>query len=316
MEQRRKNITLIVILGLLIVCSLALALVKESGSGSLVDKTLFSIGDPAAVDRIEIQSKGSEVSLFKQDETWMLNDTLKAEQNLVTVLLSLLRDVEVTRRAPKASESSIRNQLLEDGFKVSVYGKDELVQTFYAAGNDTKTVSYMMSSEDQQPYIMSIPGYGSYVAGIFEIPFNDWRDRLILSSTWRSLQMLDLQYAEFPQYSFKIQFNREFLEVADMKDVDTTRMMSYIEGFNYLQADRFIDAGQQPQYDSLLQTPSTVSIQIRDINKVSSKSLRFYPLLPNDPMMLAYVEEDQQMVLFETDRIQNLFAVKDDFRLK
>jgi hypothetical protein len=32
-------------------------------------------------------------------------------------------------------------------------------------------------------------------------------------------------------------------------------------------------------------------------------------------MMLAYIEEDRQMVLFRTERIQGLFAVKSDFEL-
>ena len=64
----------------------------------------------------------------------------------------------------------------------------------------------MMPVDENQPMIVNIPGYESYVAGIFEIPTNDWRDRTIFSTNYRTLQKLEVQYAQFPEYNFSIEF--------------------------------------------------------------------------------------------------------------
>lgn len=81
-------------------------------------------------------------------------------------------------------------------------------------------------------------------------------------------------------------------------------------------ADRYLESGQNERYDSFLRTSKTVTLDIEDINSKNSKTIHFYPLIANDPMMLAYVKDDEQMVLFEANRIQKLFAVKDDFEAK
>ena len=174
----------------------------------------------------------------------------------------------------------------------------------------------MMPVENNNPMIVNIPGYESYVAGIFEIPANDWRDRVILRTNWRTLQKLRINYAEYPGYNLNIKFDFNFLKIEGITHLDTARMMAFIDEFNYVQTDRYLDKGQNEKYDSLLQTPPTVSLTIEDINSKNSKSIDFFPIINNDPMMLGYVKEDDQIVLFEAQRIQNLFAIKSDFEVK
>ena len=121
-----------------------------------------------------------------------------------------------------------------------------------------------IQTDDKQPFIMGIPGYGSYIAGIFEIPSNDWRNRLILSTNWRTLQSLKLEYSDYPEHSFEIRFKFNFLGVDGIMELDTARMMNFIEGFNYLQADKFLAEGESDPYDSLLRTPHTVSLSVQE----------------------------------------------------
>lgn len=127
---------------------------------------------------------------------------------------------------------------------------------------------------------------------------------------------MDVKYAQFPEYDFSIEFKFNFLNVAGIDRLDTARMMAYVDQFSFLQADQFIDQGEKSGYDNLLNSPKTVSISIKDINPDNSKTIEFYPLLPDDPMMLGFVKEEQQMVLFQASRIQSLFAVKEEFEAK
>ena len=316
MNQRKLKITLLIILGLLVITSLILGLTRDIGTNTIENKALFSLRDTTNVDMITIKSTHEYVALEKTEGVWMLNEKYKAEQNIVKVLLSILKDAEVVRNAPQTQTEEIASHILANGYLIEIFKNDDLIKSFYASGNDTKTATYMMSTDKKDPAIVNIPGYESYVAGIFEIPVNDWRDRVILSTNWRTLQKLQINYTQYPQYDLSIKFDFNFLTVEGVKDLDTARMMSYIDEFNFLQADRYLDKGQSTVYDSLLNTPKTVSLTIEDINPKNSKTIAFYPLLKNDPMMLGYVQDDEQSVLFEANRIQKLFAVKDDFEIK
>ena len=316
MSQKHKNITLLVILGLLVLCSIILGLIGETSINTNKSKEIFSVQDTSKIDFISIKSRDYEILLKKKDAIWTVNEKYKAEQNIVKVLLSILKDVEGVRNAPKTQKEEISSYILDNGYLIEISKGGSLINSFYSSGNANKTVSYMMPPDNRVPMIVNIPGYESYVAGIFEIPANDWRDRVILSTNWRTLQKMEINYSEYPEYNLNIKFDFTFLNIEGITNLDTARMMAFIDEFNFLQADRFLDKGQNTRYDSLLQTPPTVSMTIEDIDSRNSKSIDFFPLIKNDPMMLGYVKEDKQMALFETQRIQNLFAVKSDFEAK
>ena len=313
MNQKNKNIVLMVILGILVAFSMILGITNKSGTATIENAGMFAVKDTANIDMITIKSAEETIALQKTDGIWQLNERYKAEQNIVRVLLAILKDAQVVRKVSKTQASELAGEVMDKGVLVEISGDGKLQRSFYAAGNDNKTVSYMMAAGESQPMIVNIPGYESYVAGIFEIPQNDWRDRTILSTNWRTLQKFDMQYRQFPEYDFTIQFKFNFLNIDGISQLDTARMMDYIEQFNFLQADRFLDRGQNEKYDSLLRTPETVVLTISDINASNSRTLLFYPLIPDDAMMLGYVKEDDQMVLFQAGRIQSWFAIRDEF---
>jgi hypothetical protein len=315
MTQKRKNIGLMIVLVLLILVSFSLAILGPKAGTTIKDRSLFAVQDTSFVHKIIISSDEDEILLEESNDLWTLNNKYTAEQNIVRVLLSILRDTEVVRNVPKSQQQEISEYIEEHGYLIEIFTHGSESETFYVAGNENKTVSYMMSTDGSNPKIVNIPGYDSYVAGIFEIPENDWRDRTILSTNWRTLQKLEVIYSEFPEHSFVIEFKTDFLNVDGVQNLDTAQMMSYIQQYNYLQVDRYLDPGQHSKYDSLLQTPETVRITVTDVSQSNSKTIRFFPLLPNDNMMLGFIEEDEQMALFQATRIQSIFAVKEEFEI-
>ena len=177
MSQKQKNITLIIVLALLALCSAVLSLTEATTTNTISNKSIFSVQDTAKIGMISIKSAKEIIELKKADGVWILNDNFKAEQNIVKVLLSILKDAEVTRSVAQSQQKEISEFIKENGYLVEISGNGEMLNAFYSSGNENKTASYMMPIDNNQPYIMSIPGYGSYVAGIFEIPLSDWRDR-------------------------------------------------------------------------------------------------------------------------------------------
>jgi hypothetical protein len=313
MSQRRKNVKLIISLGALVIVAVALHLGVNPKNGTFSNSDLLSVQDTATVDNISIVSAKSAVQLRKTEGGWMLNSQYKAETQMVTVLLAVLKEMRVSRRVPNTEMQNVAEKLRKNGYLVTVSGGEKVVESFYAVGNETKTISYLKPKDEDTPVIVNIPGYESYVAGIFEITSNDWRNRTVLSTSWRSLKKLFVQYTQFPQHNFEIAFDSDFLRVKNVDNLDTAAMIQYVGHFYAFQADRYLEKGANQRYDSLLQTPATVKISILDIRPENSKTISFYPSLPNDPMMCAYVHEDQQAILLDSRRIQPIFAVRADF---
>ncbi len=314
MSLRRKNIRLIILLGALVCVSLVLAFMSNESFSTIDNKEAFSVQDTASVDMITISSGAAKFELSKENGAWNINNSYTAEQNMVRVLLAILKDVEAVRNVPKSSTSEVVSMIHNAGKVVEIHGDGRMLRSFYVAGNNNKTISYMMSPDTDEPVVVSIPGYENYVAGIFEIPANGWRNRSILSTNYRTLQELTVNYTEFPQYNVRIFNNVDFLNVEGVNELDTLKMMNYIESFYPLEADRLIDRGEFPQYDSLLTTPFTVTISVKDIQPKNTRTIDFFPLIANDPMMLGFIREDDQIALFEARRIQNYFAVAEEFR--
>jgi len=307
---RKKNFRLLILLGLLICASIALTFLGNKSFSTIDNREAFSVQDTAAVDMITI----GQVELRKENGSWKINGSYVAEQNMVRVLLAILKDVEAVRNVPKASASEVATMIRASGNAVKIHGNGRLIKSFYAAGNSNKTISYMMETDSDAPVVVTIPGYENYVAGIFEIPVNGWRSRMILNTNYRTLQELTVVYTEFPQYNVRIFSNVDFLNVEGVDQLDTLKMMKYIEGFGPLEADRLIDKGANPGYDSLQKTPFTVTISVKDIQPKNTRTIDFYPLISNDPMMLGYIREDDQLALFEARRIQKYFAVPEEFK--
>ncbi|MDZ7604061.1 MAG: hypothetical protein U5K79_00405 [Cyclobacteriaceae bacterium] len=313
MSLRKKNIRLLILLGAFISASLILAVMGNKSFSTVDNKEGFSVQDTSAVDKIIITSANGKVELNRENGAWKINGSYVAEQNMVRVLLAILKDVEAIRNVPKTSAPEVATMIRTSGNAVEIHGNGGLLKSFYAAGNSNKTVSYMMETDSDAPVVVAIPGYENYVAGIFEIPANGWRNRTILNTNYRTLQELTVKYTQFPQYDVRIYNNVDFLNVEGVNRLDTIKMMNYIESFGPLEADRLTDKGAYPRYDSLLNTPFTVTISVKDIQPKNSRTIDFFPLIANDPMMLGYVREDDQMALFEARRIQNYFAVPEEF---
>ncbi|MCK5280929.1 MAG: hypothetical protein KAK04_20390, partial [Cyclobacteriaceae bacterium] len=118
MSQKHKNITLFVILGILVLSSIILELTNETHINTNENKEIFSIQDTSKIDLISIVSKEHTILLEKKDALWTVNEKYKAEQNIVKVLLSILKDVEGVRNVPQTHEKDISQYMLDKGYLI------------------------------------------------------------------------------------------------------------------------------------------------------------------------------------------------------
>jgi hypothetical protein len=208
-----------------------------------------------------------------------------------------------------------KKDLLEKGIRVEIFDNTGLTKSFYVKGNSTKTLSVFMDEKERIPYVVELPGYDSYVAGIFSIPPIDWRRRLIFNSTWRSLRKLEMLYPAKSKNSFEIRFDVDFFTVTGVDDIDTISVMNYIETFQYFQADRYIEPKPRASYKRLLKTEPLAYLSIEDIDDRKNNRITFYNRLKGDRMIMGKLDNGE-LALFEYKRIRNIFKKKSDFENK
>ncbi len=316
MTQAKKNKILIIILILLITVSALLHFNMESVEPNTIDNVdKFSIADTSVIQRIVMQSSSVTNVLEKTNGHWTINENHDADPNIIRVLLTVLKQVDISRRVAKNQVDETKKELLEEGIRLEIYDDMGLRKRIYINGNATKTMSLFMDEEEGIPYIVVLPGYDSYVTGIFEIPQLDWRKRLIFNSTWRSLRKLEMLYPAKPKNSFEIRFDLNFFSITGIDNLDTTSMMNFVEEFQYFQADRFIEPKPGSSYYKLLETEPIAYLSLEDIDERKNNRITFYKRVNGDRMIMGKLDNGE-IALFDYNRIRKIFIKNSNFSIK
>lgn len=308
--QRKKNIILLSIFLVLLAWTIIFMNRDYKHEAIALDENIFAAEDTASIIKISIKGKEMANILAMEDGRWMVNSKFPLDPSMQKVLMSVLKQVRVKRTVPKNDLKRIREDIREHGFDVKIEHSDGMTEQFHAGGNGI-SLSYFMG-EDSIPYIMQLPGYESYVTGIFEVRENDWRDRLIFQTSWLGLKSMELSYPGKPSDDLRIIAEKNLYRVSGVEALDTLALMSYLDDISYFFADQFIDHGQIPAYDSLKTSKPFAELSVNSLGLKEPLTIRFFQQLPGEQVVLGILN-DGQMCLFSTRRIGHLFKTKDDF---
>lgn len=315
MTQGDKNKMLMILLAVLVAFSAILGFMDRNPRGGTVRKERYAVDDTASVQRIVIRSDALALdnALEKNKKGWTINESHEADRNIVRVLLSVLQQVRVARPVPKVRQEEVKQQLSREGIEVQVYDDKGLMKAFYVYGNNTKTETVFAERPAGPAHIMVLPGYDSYVAGIFEVTSLDWRSRAVFSSTWRSLQRLEILYPDSPKKNVEIRFNIDFFEITGVEQIDTTAMMGFLEGLQYFEAERYIEPEDGGAYDSLLQTEPLAIVSVDDVVASRDNRVILYPALTGERVHLGLLGAEE-IALFNKATVDGILKQKEDFR--
>ena len=307
-EQRNKRLAYTLI-GLVVI-TVAIAGLQWKKNPAVVDKAIFRVVDQTSVDRVELRSARDTVILHYDGVRWKVNSRYDAESRLVTVLFATLAQAEPRRKAPESLVDSLRSQLVQKGVLVDLYAGERKINSFYAGGDERKSTAWFMD-DGGTPYLMTIPGYRVYVAGIFELDENGWKEKRIFNFNWRNFKTLTARTADGGQ-DIVVQPGDEGFVVAGITVADTTRLNDYLDAVSLLQADEFIASGYAARYDSLLRTTPVLTIDVTDLGNKTYR-LRLYAPLPGERLVLGQTG-DQEIALFDRQALNPILKGREFFR--
>jgi hypothetical protein len=185
------------------------------------------------------------------------------------------------------------------GVEVNLYADGRPLKQFEVAGNPESMTTYLKSS-NHVPVEISIPGYTSYIAALFGINENQWRNKMLFSSNYRTIKSLEYTDISEPDHSFTLIDSDGFLKPADAQKIDTATLFQYLQIYEYFEADGFIDRGEYERFDSLEKnTEPVLRISIDDIDDTFDGAIRIYGKIPDDPYVFGITKEGQRFVIIE-----------------
>jgi hypothetical protein len=308
--QKKRNIRLIAILSLVIAAIFILQYNTRSTSNLGVEKSIFQLHDQQEITDVYLKNNSLENHFKYQRGRWMLNDTLLLDQSMRDVFFSVLSKVEIRKPVVESLNDSLVNYLRSFGTHTIITFGNDIIKDYWVGGNREQEVTWMMADEVQIPFQVHIPGYQSYLAGIFSVPANDWRSRFIFNLNFALLKRIKISYPD--KTELQLNYANSFFSIPGL-DADSTKVANFLDNLAFLQADQFLAEDEtKVQFDSLLENNLVMAtIRLEEVSGDES-SITFYQKLASEQFVLAKTDDGTHCI-FNYERIKGLFKTRKDF---
>jgi hypothetical protein len=254
---RRMKRSNVILLGVLVLLAVAAVVVLQQPGERSTDagaaETLVSY-DSAAVDNIEILTRGTKVTLRKEGATWMLTSPLRAPAatEAVTAAISRGRDMRPTGLVSSNPQKQSVFQVDSLSTLVRFSRQGNTVAAFRLGKNDQSWSGTFVRLEGSNDVYL-VQGVLGYV---FEKGVKDWRNRTIFAAPQQSIQSVRFQYGDT---TFTLAFADSVWTVEGEATTDHL-VRAFLGAVSALSADEFIDSVTVtlPQLTATLEIQGTV----------------------------------------------------------
>ncbi|MBS1681817.1 MAG: DUF4340 domain-containing protein [Bacteroidetes bacterium] len=306
--QRQKNIQLLISLVIIIAVTVIIFIFSNSKNNSDIDKNIFQIDNLEKIDRIILESSKAKTELTFDGIRWRVNGKLEADDQMITVLFATLKQTQAKRPVASHLQDSLQKEIEKNGIKISCYEGSKLSKVFESAGNSAQTETYFQLPNDK-PYLVVIPGYRVFLASIFEMTQNDWRNKRVFNFNWQNIKSLEVVFSAEPKQNFKASFLNGLFGIEGIK-TDTTKLDRFMDALFQLQVEKFLDSAETKKQETTYAKPPLITIQIQD---VGSRVYPFaiYPYQKGSEFLQGKINETP--VLLNPRILQEVFKRKNYF---
>jgi hypothetical protein len=306
-KNKRLSVSLILLLAITI---LAYFLTGKDGQLEL-DKKMFQVEDQTKIDRVTLESAKGNVVVSYDGTSWKVNNRYQADRKLVKVLFATLMQVVPKRKVSENLQDSISKALKGSGTKVSLFEGQQLRREFYAGASTDHTQTYFQQN-NEQAYLVAIPGYRIDASQVLQLDESGWRDKRVFNFNWRNLKAISVTYPDDPKRNFNINLVQKLLSIEDVEVADTTRLSRFVDDLYSLEGDQWVTLGKSASVDSLFNTPTSFQVAVSDI-AARNYRLNVKQWKQGQPL-LAGVLNDTVRLLFEKTRLFRIAKTKEYFK--
>lgn len=308
--QQKRNIRLLISLCALIVIT-TVTLFLFNRERAVVDKTIFKVEDLKTVDNVVLQHDSITTTLALDGSRWKVNGQL-ADRSMVDVLFATLQQAERKRKVSEKLADSLKAFLTKEGVHVTLSQSGEPVLDFFAGGNASKTQAYFSNTDDDDVYVMVIPGYRVYTSGIFELETPGWKDKYVFNFNWQNFKDLNVSFVASPIDNFEVVMDKLPM-IKGIAQADTAKLNSFLDNISLLTVDQYLTRQQATAYDSARFTGLGFEIAVADISG-KTYALKLYPEI-GKPLVFGVVN-DSYPAIFDSRKILPLMKNKGWFTKK
>ncbi|MEQ8927217.1 MAG: hypothetical protein RLO81_15455 [Fulvivirga sp.] len=304
--QKKKNIRLLILLVTAIIVTVITYVLVQPKSGISLDKSLFSYGQTVDLNKVVFDSN-PDVTLEFSRNTWLVNSSYSADPQRINVLFAILSQVSVRREVASNELAGVDSLMNTKGTQVKFYSDNNMVKSFYVVGDEGRAVTYM--SEDKQTYyLVEIPGYKSYLAGIFLLDVNGWRNPLVFDLNWANLANVQVSYPQNPGNNLAITFNERSLSLVGMSNADSSKLTDLIDDISLMYVNDYLFESEV--VDSLT-TELNAKISVSDIAR-NTYTLEVYG--QNSSQQYLVRKDSLHYALMEPNLVRRVTKPKSYFR--
>ncbi len=305
--QKQKNIRLLLIFGALISLLTLLPYLKDS-NGLSIDKRLFTLDPQTVITDVILTSESTSNKLSYLKGIWRINDTYDLDPNMRDVFFSVLSQMEIRKTLAQSQLDTLLPQIKQKGTEVSILNNSEQIKHYFIWGNADSQVSYIID-DDENGYVVHIPGYRSYLAGIFQVPTSDWRSRRSFSAQFLNLNSLKINY---PNDSIEFRYKNSFFEVVGL-NADSTQLITSLENLLFLQTDQYLVPQEYDKYEVARVTSQLPFAKLSTTTLAGfTESVQLFNTENKRPYYLG-LAADSTYCLFNKKRIREILVKKSNF---
>ncbi|QSE97075.1 hypothetical protein [Fulvivirga lutea] len=304
--QKKKNIRLLILLVTAIIVTVITYVLVQPKSGISVNKNLFSYDQTVDINKVVFNSNPTVTLEFSRN-AWVVNASYDADPQRINVLFAVLSQVSVRREVASNERSKIDSLMKGQGTKVEFYSDANVVKSFYVVGDESRGVTYM-SENLETYYLVEIPGYRSYLAGIFLLDVNGWRNPLVFDLNWANLASVQVSYPQNSGNNLFITFDERTLSLEGMPKADSTKLTDLIDDISLMYVNDYLFENEV--VDSLT-TEISARISVTDIAK-NVYTLEVYRQNGNEQYLVR--KDSTDFALMEPNLVRRVTKPKSYFR--
>lgn len=303
---------------------IAIILFLKDKPGTLkVAINAFAVTDTSVVTTIKFANGRSSVLLNREEGKWKVNRQFYAKPRIVKALLGLLRNIEISAPVSKSMKASVMHGFTTNYVSVEIESDGKKLRAYRITEKDSLGIgSFMMMPDNDEPYLVHVPGYNGRISMLFPCDEQFWRDKTIFSYRPQDILSVEVDYSRDPKASFAYQFLRpDNLEIKSLHEKSSVNIskeaariylsrfanISYEAPVRYRTAAIFDSISHQKPYCEIkvknaqhqINIIRTYQIPVRGNNGKFDVN-RMYAVHQNDtvPVVVRYIDFDPIMKVY------------------